>query len=209
MKRPKVALSELAETLTANVQALEEMKDKILDNNSLIQLKQSLSDITHSMEQLNTKNNAAASSAQVKRAIRSIIAPNEALDKIMQSVYMTGCTLATLSTQFLVAKSLLQNPNEYGSLVHASDQSDKDCKFNRDFKSMKYFLIQSCAVAGCSTSAQTESARKRSILKLFDSSDEGTSDERQTKRRKKSHWTVQPITSSTEVAMMKVLRKQL
>jgi hypothetical protein len=80
----------------------------------------------------------------VKLAVRSIIQPNEDLDSILDRAYITGCNLANLSMQVQVARNLFQNPIEYGRLVQASDESDKEFKLQRDFKSMKSFLIATC-----------------------------------------------------------------
>ncbi len=52
-----------------------------------------------------------------------------------------------------------------------SDQSDKEFKVQRDFKSMKSFLVATC-VGNESPSKPALEKAKKSILELFDSSED-------------------------------------
>ena len=107
----------------------------------------------------------------MKKAVRSLIEPNEELYSILQSAYITGSNLATtLSIQVQVARTLFQNPTEYARLVQASDESDKEFKIHQDFTTMKYFLINTCL--GEKVASKPQPSAKRSILELYDSSED-------------------------------------
>ena len=185
LKRPKIAFSELAGTVSETIDTLETMEEPLLDSKELKRLKKSLKNVNESLSKLNVKHNPVPNENEVKQTVRSLLEPNDELDKYLRSAYMTGCNLTTLSTQLLVAKALLKNPNEYGRLVQASDNSDKDFKIHKDFKSLKSFLIKSCTrKLGVTPASSTSATTSRTLLEMFDSSDEEDNDSRPRKRRR-------------------------
>ena len=193
LKRPKIGLSELAETVRETIRMLENMNNPILKSESLNELKQAFSVIISSLEPLHTKGNAFPREKEVKKAVRCLIEPNEESDSILDSAYLTGTNLATLSIQVQVARRLFQNPTQYARLVQASDDSDKEFKIHQDFKTMKGFLVNTCL--GGKVAAIPEACAKRSILELFDSSEDESSKE---PPNKKKHLAVADTDSSDE-----------
>ena len=77
----------------------------------------------------------------VKAAVRSFLQPNPKLDKYMNTIYLTASNLLTLSTQYIVTKSLLTNPEMFADKVHATEVSDAAFKKSKDVKGMKNFVI--------------------------------------------------------------------
>lgn len=193
LKRPKIGLSELAETVRETIRMLENMNNPILKSKCLNELKQAFSVIISSLEPLDTKSNAFPREKEVKKTVRCLIEPNEELDSILDSAYITGTNLATLSIQVQVARRLFQNPTQYARLVQASDDSDKEFKIQQDFKTMKGFLVNTCL--GGKVAAKPEVCGKRSILELFDSSEDESSKE---PPNKKKHLAVADTDSSDE-----------
>ena len=140
------------------------MNDSMSTEDLLNVLKQAFTSISQSLQPLNTKHNAQCKPEEVKLAVRSIIQPNEDLDSILDRAYITGCNLAILSMQVQVARNLFQNPIEYGRPVQASDQSDKEFKLQRDFKSMKSFLIATCVGSESPTKPALEKVKESILL---------------------------------------------
>ena len=83
-----------------------------------------------------------------------------------------------------VARTLFQNPTEYARLVEASDESDKEFKIHQDFTTMKSFLKNTCL--GEKVASKPQPSAKRSILELYDSSE----DELNQEPPKKKHFPV-------------------
>ena len=52
----------------------------------------------------------------------------------MNKIYVTASNLLTLSTQYLVNKTLLTNPQMFAEKVHATEVSDKEFKNGNDVK---------------------------------------------------------------------------
>jgi hypothetical protein len=194
LKRPKIGLSELAETVKETIHMLENMNNPILKSKCLNELKQAFSVIMSSLEPLDTKANAFPREKEVKKAVRCLIEPNEELDSILDSAYITATNLATLSIQVQVARTLFQNPAQYARLVQASDDSDKEFKIHQDFKTMKGFLVNTC-LGGKVAPSKPEASAKRSILELYDSSEDESTKE---PPKKKKHLAVADTDSSDE-----------
>ena len=70
----------------------------------------------------------------VKAAVRLFLEPNKKLDSTMNKIYVTASNLLTLSTQYLVNKTLLTNPQMFAEKVHATEVSDKEFKNGNDVK---------------------------------------------------------------------------
>ena len=86
----------------------------------------------------------------------------------MNKMYITACNMLTLSTQYLVNKTLLTNPQMFVEKVHATEVSDKEFKNVGDIKSMKKFLISACTAG----KKRPTGNAKKSLLEAFDSSEE-------------------------------------
>ena len=92
----------------------------------------------------------------VKAAVRFFLQPNAKLDKTMNKIYVTASNLLTLSTQYLVNKSLLTNPDMFAEKVHATEVSDVQFKNSKDIKGLKKFMISACTVANKKSTASAK-----------------------------------------------------
>ena len=86
----------------------------------------------------------------------------------MNTIYLTASNLLTLSTQYIVTKSLLTNPEMFADKVHATEVSDAAFKKSKDVKGMKNFVINACL----SKTKKTKQSVTKNLLQAFDSSDE-------------------------------------
>jgi hypothetical protein len=207
LKRPKIALSELAETVAENLNVLKSSEYNLVHRDHFNILSESLANIKTCLTPMNNKINDNPSEEEIKRAIRSIIEPNEQLENYLQGAYITGCNLATLSIQVLAARALFQNPEQYGIKVEASDGTHKQFKANPNFKTMKSFLVATCKspFAKRSTAASMRTP-KRSILELFDSSDEEQGHSSPPKKQR--GLTTYPTSSDEEIPTTSYIRKE-
>ena len=105
-------------------------------------------------------------------------------------MYITACNMLTLSTQYLVNKTLLTNPQMFVEKVHATEVSDQEFKNVGDIKSMKKFLISACTAGKKKLTGNA----KKSLLEAFDSS----SEEEEAKGEQQSSSTEECDESSSE-----------
>ena len=86
----------------------------------------------------------------------------------MNKIYVTAWNLITLSTQYLVTKSLLTNPEMFAEKVHATEVSDATFKKSKDIKGMENFVIDACILKN----AKATKPAVKSLLEAFDDSDD-------------------------------------
>ena len=65
---------------------------------------------------------------------------------MMNKIYITASNLFTLSTQYLVTKSLFTNPHMFADKVHATEVSDTHFKRSKNIKGIRQFMIDACVV---------------------------------------------------------------
>ena len=169
LKRPRVAMSELAQTTTETIKCLSEIKKPIVDPEELKQIRETIKPFDDLLQPLKLREGRSeATEANVKAAVRSFLQPNPKLDKYMNRIYLTASNLLTLSTQYIVTKSLLTNPDMFAEKVHATEVSDAAFKKTKDVKAMKNFLINACL----SKTKKAKPSVTKNLLQAFDSSDE-------------------------------------
>ena len=162
-------MSELAQTTADTIDSLKQMKKPIMDAEALDSLAATIKPLNDLLQPLKiNEGSSEATQSNVKAAVRSFLEPNEKLDKMMNKIYLTASNLLTLSTQYLVTKSLLTNPQMFAEKVHATEVSDATFKKSKDIKGMKNFMIDACILK----SAKARKPAVKSLLQAFDDSDD-------------------------------------
>ena len=147
LERPSIAMSKLAQTTRDTIDCLKQMKKPIMDAEALDSLAGAIKPLNDLLQPLKINDGSSeATQSNVKATVRSFLEPNDKLDKMMNKIYLTASNLLTLSTQYLVTKSLLTNPEMFVEKVHATEVSDATFKKTKDIKGMKNFVIDACVL---------------------------------------------------------------
>ena len=113
LKRPRVAMSELAQTTTETIKCLSEMKKPIVDPEALKHIRESMQ-LLNDLQPLKLREGTSeATQANIKATVRSFLQPNPKLDKNMNKIYVTASNLLTLSQYCLIFYSFF-----YSILFH-------------------------------------------------------------------------------------------
>lgn len=161
-------MSEFAQTTNDTIKCLGMIPKPILPAESLKLISEAVKPLDDAMRPLLIKEGSSqADEKTVKAAVRCILNPNPTLDKLMNKIYVTSSNLLTLSTQYLVYKSILTNPEMFAEKVQATEVSDVEFKNSKTIKGMKKFMIAACTVG-----AKTTAGAKKNLLDAFDSTDE-------------------------------------
>ena len=91
LKRPRVAMSELAQTTTETIKCLSEMKKPIVDPEALKHIRESMQPLDDLLQPLKLREGTTEG---------TFLQPNPKLDKYMNKIYVTASNLLTLSTQY-------------------------------------------------------------------------------------------------------------
>jgi len=165
--RPKVALSELSETVVKNLEILAKKHQNFLAPETVDKLVSEFRPLRKSLKVLHKDSVTAATEEDVIETLKLLFQENDDLDAILEQMFHVGGALFVTATQVIVAKTLIQDPESYAELVEAEDTgSDSVFKQNGDIESMRNFIVSS--VLGKRRKKPAKGSRK-DLLKQFDS----------------------------------------
>ena len=182
--RPKVALSELAATMTGNLNVLAEMPEMV-NAETVHDMTERMSSILPTIAKFNTKDNSeVANTRDLKRLMRFFLSQDEEVDTLLDNCIKAGNAMYTFGIQMKVAKALLTNPDRYARMSAHGESRDSDFKKNPNVKTLfDYLATTSLQSAG----VEQELQAKRSLLSQMDDledSDEDTHSKPKPKRKK-------------------------
>ena len=164
--RPKVALSELSETVIKNLEILAKKHQNFLAPETLDKLVTEIRPLRKSLKILHKDSVTAATEEDVIETLKLLFQENDDLDGILEQMFHAGGALFVTATQVIVAKTI-QDPESYAELVEAEDTgSDSVFKQNGDIESMRNFIVSS--VLGKHRKKPAKASHK-DLLKQFDS----------------------------------------
>ena len=140
LTRPDVALSEYSDTITSNFPVLEEHGKKVLRKSFADKLKSHFEPIWE-MQALNKKNtNATPTATYVKEVLRSMLDDDELDAKMEQIFYLSGAMFA-MSTNYLIATSLVRHHKEFGKLVSGRNRAAASFRQLGSVQGMKNYIL--------------------------------------------------------------------
>lgn len=144
--RPKVAVSEMASTISGNCKLLNESKAKILDEKETRRLTDTFKPIVKSLERLNSQDieSEEPTKNDIVKIMEFFIQDNEKFDKLIDETYETASALFSLTTHAIVARTLLRDPDEYSQKIEMHDNRDKAFKKKPSITTLKQLLIDEC-----------------------------------------------------------------
>lgn len=177
LKRPKVAMSELAATLNENMQLLQDNSGQLINDMAVENLKTAMQPMHNSLLKLNTRNNTPANKGDIKNVLMTLMNNNNGLPGIMEQMFEVGGAMYTMAIQYFVAKHLFENPNEYANKCIGTDEAIVAFKSNASIQGLVNFLNSTCATL--ETGHSNKPVAKRNLLTLleecYEEEDEGPS----------------------------------
>lgn len=171
--RPKVALSELSETLAKNVDIIAQKDQQLVTSDAVNKLVSGTKSLRKSLHVLHRDRVSSAKQKDVIDVLKHLFQEDEDLDGLLEEMFHIGGAMFLTATHLIVAKALIQNPDEYAERVQADDTgSDSVFKENGDIESMRDFILSS--VFGRKKKKRMSGSRK-DLLKQFDSPTKGAS----------------------------------
>lgn len=174
--RPKVAMSEMSETLSKNIEIIADKDQKVVNADAVKKLVSGTKSLRKSLRVLHKDHVGSANEKDVVETLKNLFQEDEELDSLLEQMFQISGAMFVTATHLIVAKTLIQNPEEYADLVEAEDTgSDSVFKQNGDIESMRDFIVSS--VLGRKKKKVVTGSRKH-LLKLFDSPTKETSEVR-------------------------------
>lgn len=117
--RPKVALSELADTILKNYDVLQNAK--ILKPEFLEFLNNELLGIIDNLRRLIHGNDQQPRMHDVVETLKFLYRENEEFDTRVDQMFQIGGALFLMTTQIIVARTVVRTPEQYAEHVEAED----------------------------------------------------------------------------------------
>ena len=172
--RPKVALSELADTILKNNEVLQNAQTTVLNPEFLQLLNNELLGINDNLRRLIHGNDQEATMQDVVETLKFLYRENEEFDTTVDQMFEIGGALFLMATQIIVSRTLVRTPEQYAQHVEAEDGSDKTFQREKDIISMRDFIVNS--VLG-TAEPQPQSRPRKNLISQFDSPSKSNSRE--------------------------------
>lgn len=131
--RPKVAMSEFAETMTYNMALLSEEPSPFLNNSAFEAVKSHMGPMLEACKNLNTRNQRNASKEDIKAVLEEIYDPESNLHSVMAEMFEIGNAMYTTAIQYIATKEMLTKPDYYDDHLVADDTAAKTFKKERQY----------------------------------------------------------------------------
>ena len=163
---PKVALSEFSDTILKNTELMKTDEQNVLNPDFVSNLEKQLKPLTKNITNLNREHEGEATEKSVVETLKFLYKENDELDNIVDSMFHEGALFVT-AIQYIVARTLIRNPEEYAQRVESEDGCDATFQRQRDIVSMKDYIVDS--VIGKHRKVPSLSSPRKSLLRQFDS----------------------------------------
>ena len=184
--RPQTALSELAQTVVANHQVVDNSDSEMWNPTWKEKYLTKISEIADLLKPFDIKDPGAKTHGpkNIKAVMKYLLREDNALDSFLSDTYKIGAALFNTSLHLTVVRTLFNHPIQYAEKLVAKPEHE-DFKSQKSIKSLRK-MMESLCLEDASTTAKTSSGTKRNLLRELES----TSDEDDTppppKKKKKS-----------------------
>ena len=159
--RPKVALSEFADTMLKNTALIKDQANTVLTAEFVKAFTNHMKPLTRHLNNLHKDSQREPSEEDVVETLEFLYQENDDFDALIDEMFQVGGALFVTAVQHIVARTLIRFPEEYGEIVQADNESDATFQNKKDIVSMRDFLVN--GVIGKATQKSLTSPRKNLI----------------------------------------------
>lgn len=125
--------------MAKNVDIIADKEQKVVTADAVRKLVSGTKSLRKSLHVLHKHHVSSA-----KDTLRQLFQEDDELDSVLEEMFHIGGAMFVTATYVIVAKALIQNPDEYAELVEANDTgSDSVFKQNGDIESIRDFIVSS------------------------------------------------------------------
>lgn len=140
LKRPEIALSELAETLPMNLQKIVNGKAPFIDKDAFEEGMEGIHNFISNLAPLSRKNEETPTNDNLFETLSTLTLEDKDMDTFFKQCYSMGGALFLIGAHFLTAKALFTNLDKYAArMLPGVKQLDK-FKRNHDIQHLAAYL---------------------------------------------------------------------
>ena len=190
--RPNIAISEYAETISANLPFLRENAEDALKSENIEMLENHFAPMMNSIDALNKKTPSTPTATDAKDIVKSLVTDSN-LDSAMEDLFKVSAALFAISGNYIMATTVLRHPKQFAQAIDGTKGKESaEFKITGRSSAMKDYLLHCYKEGDCaSTSGILSRKAPESVAKAFldsdcssSSDDESDSDDSPTPRRK-------------------------
>jgi hypothetical protein len=172
LQRPKVGISELAASIEADLNSLLNSNYTILDNVELKDIIEKTKTLSAALNPLEKGSGIKIECKHVIEMLKEFFRDDDTVVNVMHEAFMVGSTLYTMAIQFLVARAVFPDPQQYSRMLPMTTEGAKAFKENPSVKGLKQFLFPN--VVTVDKESSTSKLNSSSLLAQLESSDDET-----------------------------------
>ena len=204
--RPKIALSEFSDTILKNTELMKTDEQNVLNADFVSNLETQLKPLKKNITNLNREHEGEATEKNVVETLKFLYKENDELDNMVDSMFHVGGALFVTAIQYIVARTLIRNPEEYAQRVESEDGSDATFQRQRDIVSMKDYIVHS--VIGKHKKVPSLPSPRKSLLRQFDSPSKSNDTQEKTSPHTSKRRLTLPSDSSSESDEQEAVNKK-
>lgn len=169
LNRPDYAISEFSETMVKNMAVLEKYKGKIIPDKVVDVFSSNLEPIMDSLRRFDSKNTDAPGEPTVEdlAEVMKFLEGNDQLDSFMNRVFEASGAMFLMSINYLVATTLLWNPQEMASRTF-DGLSSKAFKENPSRTQLKNYLTSTIFPRSTGRNRTPDRAERSKRVSMWD-----------------------------------------
>ena len=142
--RPRVALSEFAETVTENLKLLTNKDLHLVDIEKFASISEDVAPMLHALSRLNTKTKEVPNKEDITTVMSYMYDNTQMLDKNVEEMFRVGGAMFTTAIQYIVARSIMSNPTSFSEKLVLENENSEEFKGKHDVKGLRNFLQKEC-----------------------------------------------------------------
>ena len=163
----------------------EDMKYELIDTAKFSEISQEIHPFLHALDRLSTeksskdqKDKETPKKNDIKQIMSVLYIPSQPLDWAVQEIFLVGPTMFSTATQYIVARSLMTDPEKFAKKLILQNKESKQFKKCRDVRALRQFLKSEClgATSSSSMSSTTSKVRRALMSQLEDSESDDDED---------------------------------
>jgi hypothetical protein len=162
--RPRIAMSEFAETLTENLKLLKDDNLTLVNTAEFATISKSVQPMLDALSRLNTKTREVPTKEDINTVMSYLYDNHQQLDKSIEEMFTVGGALFTTAIQYIVARSIISQPTKFAEKLVLENENTKEFRREKDVKALRNFLQQECLGSCAQTSAKTSKSNPRRAL---------------------------------------------
>ena len=115
--RLKVALSEMSETLSKNLDIIAHKDQEVVNTDAIKKLVLGTKSLRKSLRVLHKDHVSSAKEKDAVETLKQLFQEDEELDSLVEEMFQISGAMFVTAMHLIVAKTLIQNPEEYADLT--------------------------------------------------------------------------------------------